>query len=680
MCRNGLLKIVNNAIIFNFKIFMIRFKKIVYFLSLVFLLPFSSGYAQNTDSQEEQLETDLTVFINTFLQKNTLLRSENSQKLFSKLVKKTDTGLLPEAVYKSLGYRLRDPFISQVPETSTRLYQVSENADLYFQILHDLEKTWALLSTTKERIVDPEGWFDSLVQQNIALDSVHVWYRMRHNRKYNQWLGELKEQVKVTNKRVISNQDEYSESDFGQLNIKSLQLVADNTQLTQFLDTESAYLFVRTGDRIFPEKLISASHQFNQIVLCKPKIDLIQIGNIYLSANYPELIEILKSANIKQRVWQLAQVSRDLSKKLLITPLSQELSAANYALSDLVLRLILQLNHQRLNAYNINKEAFFVPLEKESFNNESRLNEFIAFQNQIFDLMLLDSFIASERIASTNLRLFRGCLQLQDTKESLKDFVTSVQSHYFTGINESEAILVQNTVQQVESRWNGKQFLNSTNTVKVENTPNINTSPSSGVLLNNGFSNSESSNAVSPNNGSSNTVSSEKAFPINEVRPNEESDLNKAIARQAANARKARLGLSVPNKAVPTISSINIDSVIGVSSDQAAALLQKEGFTLSSYQEILDLTSERGYSIQVLTTSSPSEAASVARRYNKSEDVKVYLSSVTIDDVVEKRYKILVTFFAGRVNAEKLQELESKAQRLKGFLKRFHKIQDDLMR
>ena len=594
------------------------------------------------------------------MQKNTLLRSENSQKLFSKLVKKTDTGLLPEAVYKSLGYRLRDPFISQVPETSTRLYQVSENADLYFQILHDLEKTWALLSTTKERIVDPEGWFDSLVQQNIALDSVHVWYRMRHNRKYNQWLGELKEQVKVTNKRVISNQDEYSESDFGQLNIKSLQLVADNTQLTQFLDTESAYLFVRTGDRIFPEKLISVSHQFNQIILCKPKIDLIQIGNIYLSANYPELIEILKSANIKQRVWQLAQVSRDLSKKLLITPQSQELSAANYALSDLVLRLILQLNHQRLNAYNINIEAFFVPLEKESFNNESRLNEFIAFQNQIFDLMLLDSFIASERIASTNLRLFRGCLQLQDTKESLKDFVTSVQSHYFTGINESETILVQNTVQQVESRWNGKQFLNSTDTVKVENTPNVNTSPSSDILLNNG--------------------SSEKAFPINEVKPNEKPNTNKSIERQIARVGKERLGLTVPNKTALTILPINIDSVIGVSSDQAAALLKKEGFTLSSHQEMLDLTSVRGYSVQVLTTSSPSEAASVARRYNKSEDVKVYLSSVTIDDVVEKRYKILVTFFSGQVNAEKLQELESKAQRLKGFLKRFHEIHDDLMR
>ena len=143
---------------------------------------------------------------------------------------------------------------------------------------------------------------------------------------------------------------------------------------------------------------------------------------------------------------------------------------------------------------------------------------------------------------------------------------------------------------------------------------------------------------------------------------------------------KERLGLTVPNKTALTILPINIDSVIGVSSDQAAALLKKEGFTLSSHQEMLDLTSVRGYSVQVLTTSSPSEAASVARRYNKSEDVKVYLSSVTIDDVVEKRYKILVTFFSGQVNAEKLQELESKAQRLKGFLKRFHEIHDDLMR
>ena len=631
--------------------FIIRFKKIIYFLNFVFLLSFSSSYAQNTNSQEEQFEAGLIVFIDTVLQKNELLRSENSQKLFSKLVKKTETGLLPKAVYKSLGYRLREPFISQVPETSTRLYQASENTDLYFQVLHDLEKAWALLHTTKERIVDPEGWFDSLVQQNIALDAVHVWYRMRHNRQYSRWLGELKKQLKITNKQIFSNKDEYSEPDFGQLNIKNLELVADNTQLTQFLDTESAYLFARTGDRVFPEKLITSSYQFNQTALCQPKIDLMQVGNIYLNSSYPELIEVLKGDDIKQKVWQLTQVSRDLSKKLLTTPQNQQLFAANYVLSDSVLSLILQLNHQRLNAFNANKETFFLPLEKNTYSQESRLNEFIHFQNQVFDLMLIDSFIASERVASTNLRLFRDCLQLQDTTESLNDFVASVQTHYFIGINVPEAVLVQKTIQQVASRWNGEQFSKSTNIAKIENTPNVSTS--SDVLLNDDSSNNRSS--------------------INETKPKEEVDINKAAARQA-------LALAVSNNAIPAISPIKIDSIVDANFDQAAALLQKEGFILSSYQEILDLTSVSGYSVQVLTTSSPAEAAFIARKYNKSEDVKVYLSSVTTNGIVGKRYKILVTFFAGRVSAEKFKELQLKAQNLKGFLKHFRQIRNDLIR
>ena len=107
------------------------------------------------------------------------------------------------------------------------------------------------------------------------------------------------------------------------------------------------------------------------------------------------------------------------------------------------------------------------------------------------------------------------------------------------------------------------------------------------------------------------------------------------------------------------------DSIKFATNSDAGKWLEKNGFILSSAEEIIELTNERGYSIQVLTTSSASEAASVAKRFSIDNDVKVYLSSVVVDGVVEKRYKILATFWTGLVSAEKLQELQ---ERLKSYL------------
>ena len=236
---------------------------------------------QNTDNQQTstatnsdvvpQSEPDLSMFIESVLKQNTELRKKNSQTLFAKLVNKKETGLLPIEVYKSLGFRLREPFLVQTPEISTRFYTIADDSNLYFQQLFDLEKTWALLSTTLSRVSLKDD-FSELIDQNVALDSVDLWYRVANNQQYNQWLIELKNQIKIAGKNIELNKDEFSESDFGKMKIKNLELLSDNTQLMQFFDTESAYLFTRSGARNLPKNRKNPLYDFSKQAFCSPNI------------------------------------------------------------------------------------------------------------------------------------------------------------------------------------------------------------------------------------------------------------------------------------------------------------------------------------------------------------------------------------------------------------------------
>ena len=587
---------------------------------------------QNIDNQQvsptinsdvvPQQQIDLATFIDSIVLKNTELRKKNSQNLFAKLVNKKETSLLPIEVYKSLGFRLRDPFLVQTPEISTRFYTIEDDSNLYFQQLFDLEKTWALLSTTLSRVSNKDS-FSELIEQNVALDSVDLWYRIANNQQYNQWLIELKSQIKVSGRNIELNKEEFSESSFGKMKVKNLELLADNTQLTQFFDTEAAYLFTRSSARTLPENRKNPVYDFSQQVFCSPNNELSETGNFFLKTNHPDVLNVINHESLRQKIWNLSQSAKEFSKKLLLDPKNQQLKAVNYVLSDFTLSLIVQLNHKRLNAYAANRNEFFLEQSKNTFPYEisSRLTEFINFQNDIYGMKVLDAFVAAERVAFLNLQLLRGCVQLFDDKKSTKRFAQTAESQRFVGLNFPVATNVKDLLNQVIASWDGSSY-------------------------------------------------SRKLLPTNayEEVANDSPQAPQIVKNQPSKIRSTKTS---------EFASTRSDSILGVNSDQAAVLLKNAGFELSNYKEILELTSTRGYSIQVLTTSSASEAAAKARRMTQFGEVKVYLSSVIVNGIIENRYKVLVMFQKGQLSAAKYAEFSSKANQIRGFVKRFKQIRKD---
>ena len=620
--------------------------KLVFFtIGLLALHPLSYAQEQsgtetqaiqkNTQNNEIPSEAEipepqigLEKFIELVLLKNIELRKKNSQKLFEKLVINKETNLLPIEVYKSLGFRLRDPFLVQPSEISTRLYTVAEDSKLYFQELLDLEKTWALLSTTRSRVLEKDN-FSKLIEQNVALDSFDLWYRMTNNQQYNQWLVELKQQIRTAGKNIEVNKEEFAESDFGKMKIKNLELLADNSQLTQFFDTEAAYLFTRFGERNLPTDNLD-KYNFAQKAICFPKAGLSQIGIAFLKENYPEVIERVTKGSLKQKIWQLSQSARELSKQLLRDPQNQQLQAVNYFLSDITLSSILLLNHERLNAYAENSNSFFAEQSNNNFSYHasSRLIEFINFQNHLYGLKILDSFLANERVASLNLQLLRGCVQLYGEDKSISNFVQSGESLHFESLNFPAATNVFNRLNQLSASWDGTKYIKK------------------------------------PYQENTGEVIAKKPSQIDIVQP------------KAANVVKEQLSKTPVQVSSSKINSS--DSIIGVSAADAATLLENAGFKFTNYAEILELTKRRGYTIQVLTTSSASEAAEKARRMTQEVgEVKVYLSSVIVEGVKENRFKVLVTFFSGQANPAKYAELSSQANQIRGFIKRYKQVKRD---
>lgn len=592
---------------------------------LLSLLIFFTSVSGAQSILTEPVIENLQQFTDDFIQKNTALRVKNSQSLFEKSVRKPKKGLLPESMFKSLGYRLRDPFIALPPELSTHLYQLEGDENLYFEALHDLEKIWALLRSTHARATGADTWVNELVNENVVLDAVDSWYRTAHKNQYIIWLRELKIALVKEDEILAYNKEEFSEEAYGQANIQVLELLADNALLRQYLDTESAYLFLRTDSRDLPENAINKTqYDFNQKVFCHPDSTQMQIGNIYLKANFPEIVVALKSNTVGNKVWQLTEVSRVLSKKLLASPTNKQLQAANYVLSDTVLRMVSELNQKRLNKFSQNVDNFFIDMKaKHVFTGElQNIEEYIELQNEIFNLILKDIFISNERISSANLIIFRSCRNNADSQSDVMKVVQLVESNHFKGLDFPQSITIKKDVLTLKQRWNGKRLISN-----------------SSLLV--------------------------------------QQDMNRkadvlGIVEQSIKANDLKF--------VEPINVKKLDSIIGATSEQAAQWLLDEGWELSSYEYMQKLTQESGYSVQVITTSSPSEAASTAKRYAVNDEVKVYLSSVTIDNVVEKRYKVLVTFFTGKINAEESKELLEKAIETKGFFKLYSTIREDLIR
>lgn len=595
--------------------------------SLIFFTSVSD--AQN--SLTEPVIEDLQNFTDDFIQKNSILRIKNSQSMFDKSVRKPKRGLLPEAVFKSLGYRLRDPFIVLPPELSTHLYRSGDNQTLYFEELHDLEKIWALLSSTRARVIGEDSWVSKQVNRNVVLDAIDTWYRIAHKSQYTTWLRELKRELVKESRDLAFNKEEFSKKNYGQANIQVLELLADNALLRQYLDAESAYLFLRTDARDLPKTVLNkAQYGFEEKLFCQPDSTQMQIGNIFLKASFPHLITILNSDDVVDKVWQLAEASRILSKKLLRSPSDKQLQAANYVLSETVLRMMLELNQKRLNKFSQNDDNFFVDMnENHTFTDGlQQIEEYIELQNEIFNLILKDIFIANERISSANLIIFLACIDSADTHSNTMKVIQIVENYYFKGLDFPQAITIKKDVLTLKKRWNGKRLMSHSSFVAQQ----------------------------------------EKSQQVTVLRK----------AEQKTKNLKIKL---IPLPSVESKSNIvKSDSISDASSKQAAQWLLEKGWKLSSYEDMQKLTQEDGYSIQIITTSSVSEAVDAARRYAVNDEVKVYLSSVTVNGVLERRYKVLVTFLSGGISSERIKGLQKKAAKNKSFLKPYWVINKDILR
>ncbi|MGH1427713.1 MAG: SPOR domain-containing protein [Arenicella sp.] len=610
-----------------------------------------------TSVKQKELQ-DLSDFVVDVMQKNTKLRVQNSQNLFQKIVRKPNVGQLPSAMYKSLGYQTRAPFIAMPPELSTRLYQEDGNHLLNVRVLHELQKNWALLDSTRARILHADNWQETIVKQNVALDAINVWYRMANQKLYKTWLFELKKEVAEESESLSFNREQYSDDLFNKANIKLLEMDSDNATMAQFLNSESAYLYLRTDSRELPAAQTSRNYDFNNEYFCQADAKKMQVGNIYLQAKFPKTTSVLNNNENFNEVWRLTEVAKQISKELLASPNDEQLLAANYFLSDTILMLILRINQVRFNTFSENAEPFFISEKNQRIESLKlkKLSDYIQFQNTLFNLVLKDHFIARERTSFGRLALFRGCVNnTSNTKEiDLESFIQTIEGRYFTGLDVLQMRRVNSEILSVSQRWENSRFHDE----KVVDA------------------------AIAQQGEKSQNVETVVAKPspkIAHIKPVEKEQVkaNSQTFNRYQNAPKTQTK-GANESALKTL--VKPDSIIGATPEQAFEWLKNEGFHLSSYEEMKALTENKGYSIQVLTTSSPSEAAFIARRFSKRDEVRVYLSSVTIKGAVEMRYKVLVTFFTGRVSAKKFQELVAATEQRQGFLKRYRLIRKDIYR
>jgi len=121
-------------------------------------------------------DSSLSNYLRDYLSKNISDRAQNSRSLIDRSGIESNGRLPSTSLFQSLGYRMRDAFVAMPPELNSRNFKDAEG-DLYPKLIHDLEKTWALLDSTRARLKSQGGleagredWEVAVARRNLILD------------------------------------------------------------------------------------------------------------------------------------------------------------------------------------------------------------------------------------------------------------------------------------------------------------------------------------------------------------------------------------------------------------------------------------------------------------------------------------------------------------------------------
>ena len=587
-------------------------------------------------------------YIDIYIDENQAIRTKNAKALVIKRLEEQEKDLLYPSMYKALGYESWNQAVSIPPELSSRRFAKRQEA-LNLGLLTRLQGTWALLDSTLFRMgYVQDAWVEPLIQRNLILSAIHSWYRGGFNEEYIAALDKLNADTDVTLKSVAKIRSNLKKKAWNDTQIALLKLKSDNAALTQFHLLGVSDVFLNTSLPSLPKDEVAQVLKLNTKTSCFTQTKIMEKGLELLGRRFPKEMKLIKSSSFDdtQSAWQISKVAHDLSKMALLFPHKEQAQYAIYALTDLVLERILKLNQARLNNFLSKTDSFFQ--DKGPVLRFRGINVLQGSLHEIFELTLLDYLLAGERASFANLMMHRKCVVSKSSTGIAVLFTKILNNQYTANLD------VERFAAFSKERINQHALLSSVehkNFTYVENKIPLNSGINSALLE---------------------TVAKEAVT-------------KEAVTKEAVTKTKSSSGavmVDVEAQAVAVKNIKDIDNIRAADFLTAESILEKRNIQLLSEEGIKEVFKGKGYTMQVVSTTSPNDVEYIVKRYKKgNDDVFVYLSKVTVEDESISIFKILVgSHKAENVSKSQYLKLLDTAKKRKAFLKPYSFVRADAVK
>ena len=267
--------------------------------------------------------SSLARYLRDYLAKNIGDRARTSRSLIDRSGIESNGRLPSTSLFQSLGYRMRDAFVAMPPEMNSRNFADAES-DLHPKLIHDLERTWALLDTTRARLKSQggleagrQGWEVAVTRRNLALEGIAYWYQLRNQKNHSEWLLNLGDRTNELYDEISNARQNYDVQDLREHEFVLLNLRADVASLFQFFSSEQARLYNRIGDRVLPERRSNEQPLFPQRLECQANSKPDEKGLAYLNRYYRSRVEKILTSNYKASAYELNELAREVSSQAL---------------------------------------------------------------------------------------------------------------------------------------------------------------------------------------------------------------------------------------------------------------------------------------------------------------------------------------------------------------------------
>ena len=300
-----------------------RYLIFLLFASFLFSACATTTKAADAVSKVSNNNSSLSKYLRDYLSQNLEDRAKSSRGLIDRSAIESNGRLPSTSLFQSLGYRMRDAFVAIPPELNTRNFKDVES-DLYPKLIHDLERTWALLDTTRARLKSQGGletgrqdWEVSVSRRNLILEAVSYWYQLRNQEDHSQWLLRLGDRSNELYEEISNARQNYDVKDLRDHEFLLLNLRADVATLFQFFSSEQARIYNRIGERVLPQRRDDEQPKFGQQLQCQANQTLNEKGTAYLTRYYQQRLAAIRGSNYKTSTYELNELAREVSSQAL---------------------------------------------------------------------------------------------------------------------------------------------------------------------------------------------------------------------------------------------------------------------------------------------------------------------------------------------------------------------------